>query len=391
MQELPGDQACLWCHHAREDPEPREVLEERPFLPMTQRGILFNSYAFAKIIHLCCVTEPPKGVVGKLISETGDYLYQDTFERPCWEAALRDREEGGLGLWDLESRAKAMLIRTFLEMGANKAFLHRLWEENVIAYHVLGEFRHPEPQIPSFLKSAVTWCKSSQPLHSLDLSVATIKEIYELLLEEGVTRERRDTEQPSVLIEVRVELAFPDRDWARVWRRANLKGLAPEQKDTLFRHLHEIQGLAARTGRKGKNAEDPSNTECKLCKRGVDETLLHAIIECKNNAGGGETLTKLASLCSRGNVESLLCLDFDLKTGWEQDEEAVVGTMAVALDAIWSRRKGRLGSGREETTSMIRIHCLRMKSPKMSDLRRRMEELLAMLLADPTLPNGSGA
>ena len=66
------------------------------------------------------------------------WLYQDCFEKPNELVLYRQAEDGGLGLFNVQFRALALLIRAFMETAAHPQFRHSLGHQLLYHYHVLG-------------------------------------------------------------------------------------------------------------------------------------------------------------------------------------------------------------------------------------------------------------
>ena len=71
-------------------------------------------------------------------------------EKPNELVLYRDPKDGGLGLINVEIRALACLIRTFMETAANKSFKHSLFHEHLYRFHVKGECSLPDPGFTPF-------------------------------------------------------------------------------------------------------------------------------------------------------------------------------------------------------------------------------------------------
>ena len=75
------------------------------------------------------------------------FIYTDLLEKPDELNLYRDIEDGGLGLMNIQVRAKAALISTFLQTAVNPNFSRNFYHYHLYRYFVLGE-NFPKPDIP---------------------------------------------------------------------------------------------------------------------------------------------------------------------------------------------------------------------------------------------------
>ena len=78
------------------------------------------------------------------------WLYADTLEKPEELVMYRQRKFGGLGVHHLESKAMAMLIKSFLETSINDKFRRNVYHEALFNWHILGHRNITNPGFPSF-------------------------------------------------------------------------------------------------------------------------------------------------------------------------------------------------------------------------------------------------
>ena len=97
----------------------------------------------------------------------------------------RRAADGGLGVHNVQLKAQAGLIRTFLETASNPFYRRSLYHSLLFRYHVLGETSLPDPGTPPFY-SPEFFAKIRQVhLESpLNVSKMTEKEWYQVLLED---------------------------------------------------------------------------------------------------------------------------------------------------------------------------------------------------------------
>ena len=86
------------------------------FLPLVCRPFSLNSYCLSKVWFR---THSVDLRVGDIVTITGlckSWLYQDMLEKPSELVLYRDRDQCGLGLHNIRSKALAGLITTFLQV-----------------------------------------------------------------------------------------------------------------------------------------------------------------------------------------------------------------------------------------------------------------------------------
>ena len=68
----------------------------------------------------------------------------------------------------------------------------------------------------------------------------SVKEWYQLLVEQNVTKREVDQEGRMEMIPCRVEEKYPEVCWAESYRISRLPGLSPDGNSFLFRLKHEL-------------------------------------------------------------------------------------------------------------------------------------------------------
>ena len=87
----------------------------------------------------------------KLFSKTAkSFLYADLLEKPGQLTLFREKEQGGLGLICIQTRATASLISTFLQTAVNPKFDRNHYHNLLFQRFVLNE-NVPTPKIPPYV------------------------------------------------------------------------------------------------------------------------------------------------------------------------------------------------------------------------------------------------
>ena len=149
---------------------------------------------------------------------------------------------------NVEYKALAGLIRSFVETACNPQFRQSLFHNMLFRHHVLGDMSI-DPGCPPFYSelffNAIKKVHEQSPLNVITMSE---KEWYQVLLEDYVTSEMID-ELPRQLIPCHVERLSPLIDWENTWRLARKTGLGPKYTSFLYKLLHDILPMRVRLNR----------------------------------------------------------------------------------------------------------------------------------------------
>ena len=181
------------------------------FMPLTMRPHSLNCYAFSKLWHKCTTTDLRVGDIMAINKQAKSWLYADLLEKPGELALYRHTSNGGLGLFNIQLRALANLINSFLETACNPKFRRNQYHEALFNHHVLENTPSINLDIPPYFKG--DFFPAIKRIHASPLNVANIKvkDIYRFLIEE-VTMEE-DISGIQTLQPLRVELACPSNQW----------------------------------------------------------------------------------------------------------------------------------------------------------------------------------
>ena len=271
--------------------------------------------------------------VKKITSLVKSWLYQDQLLKPEEIILYRPPSLGGLGLLNIQLKAQAGLIRTFLETAVNPAFRTSQYHSILFRYHVLGDDSLHNPGFPPFY-SAALFAKIRQVHDESPLNVAkmTERQWYQLLLEDTCTMEEMDGGHRR-LIQCRVERINPETDWERSWRLARLPGLGPENTSFLFKMMHHLLPTQERVS-KTKPGSVPACPMAGCAEQ--HEDLPHALVLCQGNSGVGQRVLEcLKDNVAAVEVDAALRLEFEA----EQDMELpLVWLLATVFLTVWTLR-----------------------------------------------------
>ena len=165
-------------------------------MALTMRPHLINSTAFSKLFHRCTTGDLRVCDTMAITKQVKSWLYADMLEKPELLALHRNVEDGGLGLHNVEIRALAFLISSFLETSCHPKFRHNLYHEALLRYYVLDE-AILKPEIPPYFRG--NFFSTIRRLHSSPLGIknTTVKIIYRFLLEDLLMAEPEEEDAPA--------------------------------------------------------------------------------------------------------------------------------------------------------------------------------------------------
>ena len=324
------------------------------FMDLTCRPWSVNCYALSKVWFKCHTVDLRVADINSITSKIKSWLYQDQLEKPEEMVIYRPINAGGLGLHNVSCKAKASLIRTFLETAVNPSFSHSLYHSLLFRAHVLKDDTvsvcTPPYYSDSFFKS-IRWVEENTPLNVATMSTA---QWYRVLVEQEVTMVEVEG-TPRDFIKCKEELLSPEIDWETTWRRARMKGLGSEATSFLWKMLHNILPTEARLGRILPN----QSQNCKFCSATVNADLLHCFFYCEKTKIVGRWLLSWMSKQDSGvSAAGLLKLEFQVE---ESREMPVVWLIAQTLLYMWGVRANGNTVDLNTTRSVLegRINLLR--------------------------------
>ena len=249
----------------------------------------------------------------------------------------RDTIDGGLGLFHVQVRSLALLIRAFLETSTNPNFRDSLFHEYLYQYHVLGDVSLPNPGLtPYYDQNFFDTIKHYKNTSPLNIAVLSTRQWYRLLLEDRVTMSPGNDDSPPSLLPIRAEIIHPDTDWSSSWKLARTRGLASDLTAFLFRLLHHLLPTQDRVLRIiGNQQEHPGR--CNLCQV-ENEDLLHAFFNCQKSMLAGHALLGYLQHCIPDlSPEEALRLELGEVLD-EVDQLAAVCLLSTGLMYIWETR-----------------------------------------------------
>ena len=180
----------------------------------------------------------------------------------------------------------------------------------------------------------------------------SVKEWYQLLVEQNVTKREVDQEGRMEMIPCRVEEKYPEVCWAESYRISRLPGLSPDSKSFLFRLMHELLPSKERI-----HHLTPASSPLCWCNTGAVETYQHIFYDCIKNNEAGQALLRCVQSYDRSLTEVK-----SLRVELSADEPFLLASISIlssGLELIWENRKVKkstaMYSMRAELESSISI------------------------------------
>jgi hypothetical protein len=221
------------------------------FMPLRQRSFSINTYCYSKLWFKCSSINLRVCDFSKISATIKSWLFQDQLLKPEDFVLYRSREQGGLDLTHAESKARALLIRSFLETAVNPTFTRNTYHEALYKWHVEDDRSIINPGIPPYYdQTFFNMIRNGKHEGLLRISTMTTSMWYRVILESTVTH-RAGQGTANELIPCRVEEKYPDKDWDRAWSYLVLPGLPSDLTSFLWLMIHNLLPTKERLFRLG--------------------------------------------------------------------------------------------------------------------------------------------
>ena len=224
-----------------------------------------------------------------------------------------------------------MLIHTFLSQATSPLYKSNMYYTSLYRWHVLEERDLPNPGCPPYYSSTFfSIIKDVMDNTPLNVGHLSVKQWYRVLMEKGVTHSSDDPFSPPVLIASKFELEHPQVDTSAAYLLSRKHGLAPEQKQFLFKLLQSLLPTRERLARIGK-IQTPA---CEFCACGNANTA-HLLL-CPQGAEVSQPLLRCLATCSE-NTNPLDLILLSIPTS-ESLQLPVVWLLSACMMYIWEER-----------------------------------------------------
>ena len=232
---------------------------------------------------------------------------------------------------NVKVRASAMLIHTFLAQAVSPRFPTNQYYHSLYRWYVLDQHDIPEPARPPYYSLAFfSLIKHVHNNTPLNVAWVSVKEWYQLIMEQGITHSSEDEDSPPVLLESRFEENNQNADTTTSYRLSRLFGLEPELKSFLFKMIQSLLPTKERLHRIGKVL----SSSCIFCP-GQEDTLEH-LVSCQYSS---EVTTPLL-VCLQSQDNSITpgkIITLNIKTS-EAMELPLTWLISTCLNFVWEER-----------------------------------------------------
>ena len=323
------------------------------FMPLVSRPFSINTYCTSKVWFRTGSVDLRVADVSAITTKLKSYCYQDLFQKPSEILLYRRVEEGGLGMFHVQSKSLAHLISTFMQTAASTRFRASLFHSWLFRFHVLGDTSLPDPGYTPYYDrkffDLIKYVKEKTPLNPIYMSV---REWYRLILEKNVTRREVDQDGRTEMIPCRVEERNPEVAWEESYRLSRLPGLSPDSKSFLFKLIHTLLPSNERL----HHLNQQPSPLCG-CNAGVVETYQHLFFNCELIREPGQSLLQCIRSYARDiDEEKAIRLEVNVD---ESFLLPAISLLSTGLQLIWDNRRLRkqttLYTMRAELESSISI------------------------------------
>ena len=139
---------------------------------------------------------------------------------------FRPRKIGGMGVHSVKCKAKAGMIRNFMETAINPKFRRRLDHQAMFEYHVKGDRDIINPGFtPYYTEQFFNSIREVWEDQGSQVETMSEKQWYQAIYE--TSDMTTDTTGRKVLPHCRVEKMDPLADWEENWNKLIMRGLGP--------------------------------------------------------------------------------------------------------------------------------------------------------------------
>ena len=341
------------------------------FMGLSMRPWSVNNYALSKVWFRCGSVDLREGDISAINSCVKSWLYADLLEKPSEAVMCRPSSYGGLGVYSVRYKAKALLIRTFLETAVMPKFRHSLLHSSMFRFHVLEDTTVPDPgYLPYYSPSFFETIKRVHEATPHDVTTMSIKQWVQVLTEDYLTMEVAET---KTYRPCRVEISSPSTDWTLSWRICRLSGLGSELTSFNFKLLHQLLVCRVRLHQLNPTA----SPMCSLCSQ-TNEDLLHVFFDCDYNNDVGKTLLNTVKN-SIPSITAEALLHLELAHLPADYEFPITYFTSFILMTIWEKRMSKSRILPYDIRSTLEAKCILLRKTRHRDHVPILEVLLSNL------------
>ena len=298
-------------------------------LTLFQRAAYVNSCILSKLWYIAHIY-PLSPSYGLLIQRTVfKYLWGGRYEPIKRVTVCTEKKYGGLGVFDCITKAKAILVNSFL-----KTYVGEKGDQSLMLYYCkarMGRFVPRECNIP-----LVFSCPSPYYSFILDFVAKSAQfPKFPLFSNKALYR------QLSNLNELTVEKKYPLFDWKLIWYNFHSSHINIYEKDIVYKHLHDVLALKKRLYVLNLS----ESNLCDICD--MEENAVHLFYSCRKVRSTFDWLLGfIDSICHFKPVSNIKFIYFDFKIEEMRCKNICIMLLYSYLTAVWScRANNQLTSG----------------------------------------------
>ena len=303
-------------------------------MPLSIRSNSLNTYCLSKVWFKCPSINLRVCDHEKITSSIKSWLFQDQLLKPEDFVLYRPRPMGGLGLINVEAKALALSIRSFLETAVNPKFIRNLYHQSLFQWHIENSRSLPNPGLPPYYpESFFSQIKQVKEMGLLNIKTMDSASWYRVLLESSITH-TVSADGVQVLKPCRIETKNPGIDWEKTWSLAVTPGLPSEQTSFLWKMIHDLLPTRERLFR--LHMPDIANASCDLCTLDVEDNLHHALLQCPFNTASNFILSAIHTILPNTQPIQLVLLQLDVEPDLKLPVSFLISSV---LSQVWESRK----------------------------------------------------
>ena len=299
------------------------------YMSLTSRPFSVNTYALSKLWYRVAVTDIKVGDCDKIYSSIKSWMYADLIVKPQEELIFRSIKEGGLGLQNIQAKASANLITSFIQTSINKEFITNDYSRAIFDYYI-NEVGCRDPGRPPWISGSVISEIKEAIREGVCIQKMKIKDWY-LRLIEKVTHEQVE-DGAVVLKQSRMEFLYPHIDHLNSARNIRQEGLHADLVSVLFMLKNDLLPTKERL----KRLNLCEREDCEGCGRRDDQG--HYLVCVRNSEMCRPFLEFVAKKNANIQFYHIIHCDFSLSLN---EGFSCVWILAQITKYIWAcRRKG---------------------------------------------------
>ena len=312
-------------------------------LSLFQKSIVINCKVLAKAWYMSHVYPVPQETAKSVEKCIFKFIWNGNYHPVNRKTLYLKREKGGIGVIDMNIKAKAIFFSTFYKCIKNKITGYELLiyyckmrssylieTENINDIAILST--------PYYNEVIITLRKVIKMENYPEVKA---KHIYWYLINsEGYA--------PKVVEN------YPLFDWDRIWENVNNKLIDTYDREILYKYVHEV--LATRDRLYMMNIS--TNRECGYCKE--PESVMHIMYFCKYNMNVLSWFSKLLmDLCNIKTKSILKILKLEFEAYSSRDRNTAIMLITNYITGIWYSYKLGIKKENENVIKFIRLRVIR--------------------------------